>query len=109
MTGMDKNTGKRIEGLEHLRQSIVDILATPLGSRVMRRDYGSRLFELIDDPVDARFALECVAAVAEALRRWEPRLRVERVRLVAVRPEGPVFDIEGVYLPEGRPVLLEGV
>ena len=47
MTGMDRETGKSLSGIEHLRQSIRDILTTPIGSRVMRRDYGSRLFELL--------------------------------------------------------------
>jgi len=109
MAGMSAETGKALEGLAHLRQSVRDILSTPIGSRVMNREYGSRLFELVDDPVDQRFQVEVYAAVAEALRRWEPRLRLERVRLVEVRDEGPVFTIEGVYLPEGRPVVLEDV
>lgn len=43
MLGTDANTGKALEGMAHLRQSIRDILGTPLGSRVMRRDYGSEL------------------------------------------------------------------
>ncbi len=39
MRGMNANTGKELEGIEHLKQSIIDILTTPIGSRVMRRDY----------------------------------------------------------------------
>lgn len=109
MSGMSAETGQALEGVAHLRQSVRDILATPIGSRVMNREYGSRLFELVDDPVDQRFEVEVFAAVAEALRRWEPRLRLERVRLAEVRVEGPVFVIEGVYLPDGRPVTLEDV
>lgn len=41
MRGMNSETGKTISGIEHLKQSIVDILTTPVGTRVMRRDYGS--------------------------------------------------------------------
>jgi phage baseplate assembly protein W len=41
MQGMNRNTGRKLSGVDHLRQSIVDILTTPIGSRVMRRDYGS--------------------------------------------------------------------
>jgi phage baseplate assembly protein W len=33
-----------------LRQSIADILSTPVGSRVMRRAHGSRLHELAHLP-----------------------------------------------------------
>ena len=63
---MNSETGKTISGIEHLKQSIVDILTTPIGARVMRRDYGSRLFELIDHPIVPGFAQELYAAVAEA-------------------------------------------
>ena len=48
MLGMDAKTGRRLEGDDHLRQSIADILTTPIGSRVLRRDYGSMLLDLID-------------------------------------------------------------
>ncbi len=51
MKGMDAKTGKTLEGIEHLKQSIIDILTTPVNSRIMRRDYGSRLFELVDKPI----------------------------------------------------------
>ncbi|HAL68756.1 MAG TPA: phage baseplate protein, partial [Pseudomonas sp.] len=36
MIGLDRRTGESISGLDHLRQSIEDILTTPLGSRRMR-------------------------------------------------------------------------
>ena len=51
MRGMDRNTGRALEGIAHLRQSIRDILTTPIGSRVMRWEYGSRLFRLVDAPL----------------------------------------------------------
>jgi phage baseplate assembly protein W len=52
MRGIDANTGKALSGLAHLRQSVTDILSTPIGSRVMRREYGSQLFRLIDAPLN---------------------------------------------------------
>ena len=79
MNGTDKNTGKTLSATDHLRQSIVDVLTTPIGSRVMRREYGSRLFELVDKPLNAETLVDMYAASAEALQRWEPRLRVLRV------------------------------
>ena len=41
--------------LTTIEESIKDILLTPLGSRVMLPEYGSRLFELIDRRVDDEF------------------------------------------------------
>jgi len=78
---MDARTGKAIDGEAHLAQSIGDILGTPLGSRVMLRDYGSLLFDLIDQPLNAATAMLIRAATAVAIRRWEPRIKVSRVAL----------------------------
>jgi len=47
MNGIHAVTGRSLAGLGHLNQSIRDILTTPIGSRVMRRQYGSRLFDLM--------------------------------------------------------------
>ncbi len=35
MKGMDAKTGKALEGIEHLKQSIIDILTTPVNSRII--------------------------------------------------------------------------
>ncbi|WCR54407.1 MAG: hypothetical protein PG981_001429 [Wolbachia endosymbiont of Ctenocephalides orientis wCori] len=69
MRGMSAITGKELEGIDHLKQSIIDILTTPVNSRIMRRNYGSRLLELVDRPINRDFTLEVYAAVAEALER----------------------------------------
>jgi len=99
---MDRTTGKSLQGLDHLRQSIADILTTPIGSRLMRRDYGSLLPELIDQPTNASTRIRLYAATAAALMRWEARLRLSRVALTAgSRPGQLVIDIDGIYLPTG--------
>jgi hypothetical protein len=56
MNGMDATTGKALSGIAHLAQRIGDILGTPIGTRVMRRDYGSLWRELIDQPTNAATA-----------------------------------------------------
>lgn len=91
MIGTDANTGKPLAGLDHLRQSIADILTTPLGSRVMRRTYGSLLMQLIDQPFTGATAVRLYASVAEALMRWEPRIRVMRVGLTG--PESGKYTL----------------
>ena len=79
MSGMSKIDGKRMTEAEHIVQSIQDILSTPIGSRVMLREYGSRLYDLVDRPIDK---MEIFSAIHEALDRWEPRIRLRQVRLV---------------------------
>jgi phage baseplate assembly protein W len=95
---MSRTTGKYLDDLEHLKQSIVDILTTPVGSRVMRREYGSNLFYLVDRPVNREFLQQIYAAVAEALERWEPRLNLKKVTVDEVRDGRITLSLSGIYL-----------
>jgi phage baseplate assembly protein W len=81
MTGMNAMNGQFIGALAHIRQSLTDILTTPIGSRVMRRNYGSDVPELIDQPLNGATQLRIYAATAYAIQRWEPRLRLSGVQL----------------------------
>ncbi|MCT4608657.1 MAG: GPW/gp25 family protein [Pelagimonas sp.] len=110
--GMDRNTGQRIEGLEHLRQSVITILTTPVGSRVMRRTFGSRLYELLDQNITQSLKMQMYAATVEALHKWEPRLHVQRVTVEEVADDvrhKVNLSIFGIYLPNGAPISLGGV
>jgi len=111
--GMDTNTGGRIEGIAHLRQSVVTILTTPIGTRVMRRDFGSRLHSLLDKNITQSLKMQLYAATVEALEKWEPRLKVTRVQAdemsEADSSHTVSLSIQGIYLPNGRPITLEGV
>jgi len=110
MMGMDAITGRSLTGIEHLRQSIADILATPLGSRVMRRDYGSRLFELTDAPMNRNGVMDVIIAIAEALKKWEPRLNLTAVRVGKPTADGRLtVGVDGVYTPNGKAVALDGI
>lgn len=97
MRGTDSKTGKAISGLDHLKQSIRDILTTPVGSRVMRRDYGSRLFSLVDAPMNQTTKVDLYAATAEALRKWEPRLKVTSVKTQSLVPGKVELEVNGTY------------
>ena len=109
MIGIDANTGRDLGGMQHLGQSIGDILMTPLGSRVMRRDYGSRIFRLVDAPMNRSTLLDIYAATAEALARWEPRFRLQRVTAESAAPGAVTLSMTGEYLPYGRVLTIEGV
>lgn len=73
--GMSRNDGQAIADTDHLRQSVRDILLTPQGSRLARREYGSLLSALIDQPQNPALRLQIMSAVYVALNRWEPALR----------------------------------
>lgn len=103
MNGMDARTGKPLAGVEHLRQSIADILSTPIGSRIARREYGSLLPDLVDQPMNGAGVLKLYAATALALLRWEPRLRLTRVTLERTGTASFALQIEGRRTDLPRP------
>lgn len=109
MRGTHLATGKPVSGVEHLRQSVADILSTPIGSRVMRRDYGSNIPALVDQPDNPATQVRVYAAAATALMRWEPRLRLQKLRASRNRAGQLVLDVQGQYLDEGRAVTLEPI
>ena len=79
--GMSRATGVLLPPPEHLRQSINDIITTPIGSRLIRREYGSLIPFLIDQPVNPATKLKMMAAIATAIIKWEPRVKVRQVQL----------------------------
>ena len=79
--GMNASTGRAITDDEHISQSVRDILITPVGSRVMRRSYGSQLFSLIDEPYEPAIKLKIMSAIYSALMRWEPRITPTKITL----------------------------
>lgn len=82
MIGMSRTTGRALSDSAHLAQSIGDILTTPLGSRVMRREYGSLLPALIDQPLHGVTRVRLYAATYVALLRWEPRIKIDSIAVL---------------------------
>ena len=93
---MDRTTGKAIGALAHLRQSVGDILTTPIGSRVMRHEYGSQVPMLVDQPDNRITQLRLLSAAASALMRWEPRLAVSNIEIER-EPSTPGRALVTVY------------
>lgn len=89
---MSRTTGKSIQLDEHIRQSIENILFTPIGSRVMRRNFGSLIFKLLDQPFNDAVCLQVMAASATAIMTWEPRVNLKNV--VFTQVSNGKFSIE---------------
>lgn len=105
--GMSAATGSAVAGDDHLRQSIADILSTPIGTRRMRLAYGSRVPELIDAPMNPGVIADLVATTAQAIRQWEPRVTLRRVAVRAAEAGRLTLDL--VVTVNGRELKLEGV
>lgn len=103
--GMSQGNGRAITDTDHLRQSVRDILLTPQGSRIARREYGSLLSELIDLPQNPALRLQVMSAVYVALSRWEPRLTLDSITINSSFDGSMVVELTG-QRDNGAPVSL---
>lgn len=77
-----------VEGDDAIRQSLLLLLTTAPGERVMRPDYGCPIHRLVFSPNDATTAGLAIHYVRQAVSRWEPRVDVVRLDAGA-DPEDP--------------------
>lgn len=64
------------EDEECIRESIMIILGTAKGERVMRPDFGCGIQELVFAPNNTTTATLITTHIKEALLKWEPRVEV---------------------------------
>lgn len=102
---MNQQNGRTITDLDHVRQSVRDILITPIGTRIARREYGSLIPELIDQPQNPALRLQVMAAVYGALCRWEPRIRLTAIQISSATDGSMVVVLTG-NRADGGPVNL---
>lgn len=64
---------------DHIRESILQILGTRLGERIMSPEFGSRLHELVFEQNDSVLKALIRHYIIEAIERWEKRITVTTV------------------------------
>ncbi|MFP9227891.1 GPW/gp25 family protein [Pectobacterium cacticida] len=78
-TGMNPDGVGVLTDTDQLWHCVRDILTTPLASRIMRREYGSLVPDLLDAPQNATTRLQLMSACVIALARWEPRIALNAI------------------------------
>lgn len=91
-------------GDEKIRQSILLILRTVPGERVLMPAFGCRIGELVFAPNDGATRAMAKAYVQEALARWEPRINPPTVTLDVDTnaPDAILIDIDYVVKETNR-------
>jgi phage baseplate assembly protein W len=101
--GIDRRTGKRVTDWAHVVSSLEDLLTTRLLSRVMLREYGSTMPELIDAPMNDASLMLFFSAVATACALWEPRVELTNLEFVEADRDGRVaLRMVVNYMPRGH-------
>jgi len=66
-----------------IEQSIRIVLGTAEGERMMRPTFGSRLFELVFEPINVEAMALARKYVEDALGMWEPRINLLDIQVLA--------------------------
>ena len=102
-TGISAVTGRLATDWDHTQQSIDKIIRTAIGSRIMRRQFGSELQDLIDAKLIRKNVLAVYSAVAAAIVKWEPRYRMLSGSIASANADGNLaLTITGIYYPRGH-------
>jgi phage baseplate assembly protein W len=70
-------------GAGDIDRSLRIVLATAPGERVMRSQFGCRIWEMMFEPVTENLLGAMSEAVLDAVAQWEPRIEVNDVSVVA--------------------------
>lgn len=95
---IDRHTLRPIGEWDHVLQSIGMILTTPLRSRVMRREFGSELSDLIGRPMTPQIIMAVYTATALAIAQWEPRFALTGVEMGQPTADGRLsLTVYGIF------------
>ncbi|GAA2095517.1 hypothetical protein GCM10009841_06680 [Microlunatus panaciterrae] len=90
---------ERVENAALLRQSLLILLSTFPGERVMRPDYGCELLALAFAPNDDTTAGLAIHYVRQAVERFEPRVRILNIDAARAPDEPHRLDVVLDYQP----------
>ncbi|MBN9047460.1 MAG: GPW/gp25 family protein [Rhizobiales bacterium] len=106
MAGIDRRTGRVIDNLASAYQGVEVILMTRIGSRVMRREFGAGIVELLGRKMTPSLFAAFQSLIATAIDLWEPRFSVRQVIVTGtaddIRLGRAGFQILADYRPRGH-------
>jgi phage baseplate assembly protein W len=117
--GVNRDTGRLMQGWEHVEQSMRVIFATPFHERILRRWVGSYVPYILGETYVKRIVTRFFWAIAVSIDLWEPNYRIKQVRYMndALADWAPktlldsvgeyrlghgIFRTEGVYRPRAH-------
>lgn len=106
MAGVDRRTGKVISNLASAYQGVEVALTTRIGDRMMRREFGAGIAELLGRLMTPPLFVAFQTLIATAIDLWEPRFAVRRILVSGtvdeIRSGRSGFTIEADYRPRGH-------
>ena len=79
LKGLDSVVMRR--GVDNINENLRSLLATTIGERPFKTDFGTQLFHHVFGNPDARMQSRVVESVKKAIRLYEPRIIVNGIEL----------------------------
>ena len=68
-----------VDEVEDIRQSLIILLSTIKGERIMQPDYGANMEELLFEPLNVSFAKRMSVKIERAILFYEPRIKTDDI------------------------------
>lgn len=96
---IDPDTGAYVSGWPRIQKSIICILTTQLGTRLMRLGWGSNFLDIQDKPLNAEVLTLGIYRAAYFINKYEPEFRVTSINIGGTPQAGYIqIDVTGVDL-----------
>lgn len=82
--------------IKAINNSLFNLFNCPIGSRPFEREYGSNLLAALFEPADGETASFLDLSIYQAIRRWEPRIRMS-IQSSLITREGDAFTVSIAY------------
>jgi len=86
----DANQVSLVENEEDIRQSLIILLNTTIGERVLRPDYGANMEDLLFEALNVTTATMITNRIKRAILFHEPRVKVEEIDMRPDFQEGRI-------------------
>jgi hypothetical protein len=111
MAGINRQTGKPLDGWPHVVQSIMVIFTTGFGERMLRRWFGSSVSQLLGNSLNEATVVSFFTAIVTSLEvrerdtglPREPRFKLTKITPKQLDRSGTLrIEITGIYMPRGH-------
>jgi phage baseplate assembly protein W len=82
---------------EDIERSMRIVLMTAPGERLMRPQFGCRIWDLLFEPVTPNLLGLIAEAVRQAMAQWEPRVEIEDVKPLPDGDDGALVRVQISY------------
>ena len=85
--------------------SLRNLFLCPIGgrARIFQEDYGSGLYDLLQEPFDDITANKISSVLFQSIRKWEPRVRIDPSDLLVIRDSSlPGYAIQVTVTVRGQ-------